>query len=94
MVYEITASLNYKFGNVGFNPALCTGYIMFLQYEYEYPNQTIANFELNHYLWIYIVCSCAGGVLGGLLFNLHAKAVEGGDVKDDGSDAKSDLSHD
>ena len=68
--------------------------MQFLKQEYEYPNTEIADFEINHYWWIYVLCSCVGGILGGMLFHLHAKIVEGGDANDADSDAKSDLSHD
>ncbi len=93
-VYFITAKLNALFGNIGFNAAITAGYIMFETNQYEYPNQKIADFELNHYMWIYIVCSCAGGILGGILFNLHAKVIQGGSASSDEDDVRSEMSHD
>ena len=67
---------NAEFGPAGINPPLACGYIMFETSQYDFPNTPYKSYELNHYVWAYLLCPMLGGVLGGILHILHAKCVE------------------
>ena len=87
VVFAAINSLNSKFGNAGYNPALSCGYISFAVSQYAYPNiSTDAAFkykygfdpsatQVNHYLWVYMIAPFVGGIVAGILHLIHSKCA-------------------
>ena len=71
------SALMSKFGGyAALNPAIASAYIFFETTQYDTPNQQIAGYKLNHYLWAYFIGSMAGGAIGGFLHMIHARCSD------------------
>ena len=65
--------LNAFFGTAGLNGALSAAYILFETTQFKTPNKVVPAYELNHYLWAYILGTLIGGAAGGFLHLIHSK---------------------
>ena len=67
--------MNYKFGTLGYNPALACAQIMYEITQFDTPNTFLPAEDINKYVWAYIIGPIFGAVLGGFLSLIHQKCV-------------------
>jgi len=77
ILLSAVATLMARFGGyAALNPAIASAYIFFETTQYDTPNDQIAGYKLNHYLWAYFIGSMAGGAIGGFLHMVHSRCAE------------------